>query len=171
MSSYMLQEMGVRAISAVSGFYASTQEYKISKIMQKHQNTMLALSAAQSTNQINRNAIEVEEQFVLASAADQVTAMQDQEAARLSAAAAGASGNSVQSTLHDFHRAAAQKRYSNSKARETAHLQISDDRRQLALSVAAGQNRDIIPRPSAATALLGLGTSLYDTWRQHNPQT
>lgn len=171
MASYMMQEMGLKSIASVSKFFVSKEEARIQRIMQKHNNIMTALSAAQSHNQINRNAVEIERQYTLANAADQVVAMQDQEAARLAAAASGTSGNAVATTMHDLARAEAQKRYANEKARDTAHIDINDQRRQVELSKVYGTNIDVLPKPSFATALLGLGTSLLDTWREHNPET
>jgi len=170
-ASFMMQEMGIKAIHGVSSFLVSREEYKVARILEKHQNTMAALSAAQSHNQLTRNSIQIDQQALLTEANDQIVAMQDTEMARLSAAATGTSGNSVDAGLASLGRAKAQRDYSREQARQTAQIGIGDQRRQVELAKIYNQSTSVMPKPSVSNMLLGLGTSLYDTYRQHTPQT
>ena len=169
-NSFMLGEMGLKGITGIAGILISANERKIQRIMDNYHNTMAALSASQSRNQLTRNEVSVGQQVKLADAASQVAVMQGMEAARVSAAAAGVSGNSVATTLGDFVRGKAQKDMARKMEEEQVLSGINDQRRQVGVQLAYGKSISIMPS-TMATDLLGLGTSLLDIYKQYQPST
>lgn len=168
MSSLMMMDMGVTAAAGVAGIAINFQQMKTQKLLTEHSNRMAAISAQVSNNRLARNAAEVRGQVVLADAADQITAMQDQGAATVAAAVTGAEGASVDATMHGFARSAAQRKYARQRSAETAKLQIEDQRRDVALQKAMGTKSTVMPN-TMMLDLLGLGTSLLDVYKQHTP--
>lgn len=169
-NSLMMMDMGLTAINGIAGLMMSAQQQKMLKMQRDFENSMAALSAAQSNNQITRNEEAVKNQLAFAEAADQTTTIQDTEAARVSAAAAGVSGNSVRMNLQGFARGKAQKDMAKELEARQALSGLNDQKRQVAVNLAYGKRIDIMPS-TIATDLLGLGTRLLDTYQSHQPST
>lgn len=167
-SSMMMTEMGISAISTVGNFLVSSEQAKIQAILQKHQSTMAALSAAQAQNQITANEISIRDQDLLARASDQITAMQDTEAARVAAAAAGAYGDSAGVAIRDMSRSAAQRRVQRDAAFSAGLLDASRQRKQVAMQSAIGQSVQVMPRASVGASLLGFTTSAFSIYSDYN---
>lgn len=170
MASYMMAEMGLTSIKAVASFGISREEARTQKILARHAKTMATLSAAQARFQVQRNEIGMVRQDMLARAGDAIVAMQDQAQAQVAAAASGASGNSVDSTMHAFGRAEARQKFARQRQLEAGFSQTADERRDIAVQEAMAVTQPVIAKPSGASMLLGLGTSLLDIYDNHNPQ-
>lgn len=171
MSSLMLLEMGINAASAYANWQTQKAQFKIQQIQDKYQKTMTALSAARAHNQVTRNKVAMEEQMQIAEGVDQVAQMQDEEAARVAAATAGVEGNSVNTTLGDYARGAAQRRLARTREARYASNALNDQRREIEIAKVTSTPINILSKPSSASALLGLGTSLLDTYKAHMPAT
>ena len=168
--SFMLAEMGLTGLNGVANIMIGNTERSIKKIMDKYNDTMSALSAAQANNQVTRNEVSVGKQIKLAEAGDQVATMQATESAKVAAAAAGVSGNSVAVTLNAFARGKAQKEMARDLEEQQVYGGLNDQRRSIATQRAYGKSISIMPSTSA-TSLLGLGASLLDVYKQHQPST
>lgn len=169
-NSFMLAEMGLTGLNGIANMMISSTERDIQKIMNKYNDTMSALSAAQANNQVTRNEISVGQQVRFAEAGDQVAVMQATESAKVAAAVAGVSGNSVAVTLNSFARGKAQKEMSRNLEEKQVRGGLNDQRRSIAVQQAYGKSISIMPS-TTATSLLGIGASLLDVYKQHQPST
>lgn len=169
-NSYMLGELGLTGFNGIANIMIANADRSIQKIMDKYNNTMAALSAAQANNQVTRNEVSVGQQALLAEAGDQQATMQATESAKVAAAAAGVSGNSVAVTLNSFARGKAQKEAAVDLERKQIYNGLNDQRRSIAIQKAYGKSISIMPSTNA-TSLLGLGASLLDVYKQHQPST
>ncbi len=168
--SMMMSEMGLTGLSGLANMFVSAQERSIQKIMDNYNNTMAALSAAQSKNALTRNEVAIGQQVKLAEAADQAALIQDKEAARVAAATAGVSGNSVDSTLHSFVRTKAQREMARTMEERAQYGAINDQRRQVELNLAYGKSISVIPN-TIPSDLLGLTGNLLNVYKSYQPET
>lgn len=169
-NSLMLADMGLGAAKGLSGMLISANERKVQRIQDEYNNMMAAFSAAQSNNQITRNAASLHDQVVLSEAADQQATMQATEEARVAAAAAGVSGNSVATTLGAFVRSKAQRALARTREERAINTGLQDQRRQIATSLVYGKANTVMPS-TVATDLLGLSANLLDTYKAYQPDT
>jgi len=169
-NSLMLGEMGLTGLNGIANILVGNADRSVQRIMDKYNNTMAALSAAQANNQVTRNEASLSQQVKLAEAGDQVATMQATESAKVAAAAAGVSGNSVAVTLNSFARGKAQKEMARNLEETQVRGGLNDQRRSIAVQKAYGKSSSIMPSTSA-TSLLGLGASLLDVYKQHQPST
>lgn len=162
-------QVGMSAVSHGMSSAASEAQYKADKKWQKYQNTMLALSAAQSQNAITTNVT----QATLASAAEALEIRKATIAAsgdaKVQAAAAGVGGNSVASAVRDVEKSGAQLEFARQEELRNAYLGFDYERRNVALSAKMGENANYIPKPSSVSSMLGfakdvggIGVDNYD---------
>lgn len=169
MPSLMWAQMGIQAVQGVGGYLASREQNKMQRTLQKYQNILTDLSAAMSNNQITRNEAAMRKQAVEHTFTSQLIAMEDESSAKVAAAAAGVSGNSVDQVTQGLRRNAAQRNLQITEAIEQGELDIRDQRVAVIQGANMAQNRDVLARPSLANALLGTSMNLLDTWDAHNP--
>lgn len=168
MASLMMEEMGIKAVTGLTDMYVNAQSRKIAEIQRKFQNTMAALSAAQSRNQVTRNEASVHDQVAFAQMSNQVEGAQEIENMRLAAATVGASGNSVRSTLGAGARVLAQKQLGLELDQKAQYTQMQDQRREIGVSEAYGKSINIIPN-QIGMQLMGVASSLLDTYKDYQP--
>lgn len=148
-------QAGMAAISAGQSSAASEAQYKADKKWKKYQNTMLALSAAQTQNAITTNVT----QTTLASATQALeidkAVMNQRGDAVVQAAAAGVGGGSVASSVRAVERSGAQAEYQRQEDLRNAYLGFDYERRNVAMQAKMGENTNYIPKPSSASSLLG----------------
>lgn len=149
---------GQLALSAVDrgmSSAASEAQYKADKKWKKYQNTMLALSAAQSQNAVTTNVT----QQTLASATQALEIDKATMGARgdavVQAAAAGVGGNSVASGIRAVERSGANAEFQRQEDLRNAYLGFDYERRNIAMSAKMGENSSYIPKPSSVSSYLG----------------
>lgn len=167
--SIMYAQMGMSVVSAINTWQNTNYKMKMDALMRDHQNTMSAISKAMSLNAQTDNEIGMRDAVVNASQALQVQSMADKAEGAAGAAASGVTGGSVSAAMLGLERS---KLKANSalkarvKAQSKADLQA---RRNIAVSAAFNKDITASVRPSTASVLLGLGTSLLDIYDTHQP--
>lgn len=158
------------AISAVGQFQQQKHNSKMQEITQAYQNKMADISKAVSLNSMTENEIGVRDAGVRAQESIQIQSMQNKSSANASAAAAGVHGSSVTSAMRGLTRS---KLQANEALKFKLKAQSRSDLNQRRnIHMAAAFNRDVSPiaRPSAASALLGLGMSMIDIYDSNQPE-
>lgn len=169
LNSLMLSEMGLGAANGIAGIFISSAERDIQRIQDKFQNTMAALSAAQSKNAITRNEVAIREQAKMVEAADQGAAIVAKEETRAAAAAAGVAGNSVNVSMQAVDRAKAQKAAALKREQVSALVGLGDQRRQVELDLAYSKVNTIMPS-TLPSQMLGIAGNLLDIYKAYQPE-
>lgn len=148
-------QVGMSALSQGQSSAASEAQYKADKKWKKYQNTMLALSSAQSQNAVTTNVT----QATLASATQALeiekSVIKQRGDAIVQAAAAGVGGQSVASSVRAVERSGAQAEYARQEDLRNAYLGFDYERRNIAMQAKMGENTNYIPKPSSISSLLG----------------
>lgn len=168
--SLMYAQMGMKALGTFSAFSASRHSAKMEEISRAYQEKMSAISAAMQLNVQTQNEIEQKDAVVRASAALEITAMEDRAEAEVSAAASGAGGGSVVGTMRNLMRSrlrAKQALRTQQQNQARANLQT---RRNIEFAKVMGKDLSPIGKPSVASALLGLGSGLIDIYESNQPE-
>jgi hypothetical protein len=170
MVSPVLLKAGGQAIGAASNFMIASSQAKMQEAAQAFGNSMRMLSAAQQTNSVTLAEAQIQDKSARLSAALQTTALKEQGAATVSAAAAGIKGNSVQQAMIGLRRSAIGAQNARLRNTDAALLAQGEARKNIKLAAILGQDVSIIPQPSVASALLGLGAQLIDTYDENQPK-
>jgi len=164
------------AINASKNDIAET-ENRMQKAAQAHRNTMNQMSGALRQNSVTQRQVQTQDQGVRLSQAIQTQSMQDQGSAAVSAAAAGVAGGSVKATMLGLRRSALNAHDARQRNSDSAILALEEDRKNINLATIMGEDisvipdhvADILPAPSAASALLGLASGLVNTYDANQP--
>ncbi|MDC1500505.1 hypothetical protein N8388_04610 [Octadecabacter sp.] len=165
------------AINASKNDIAQT-ENRMQKAAQAHRNTMNKMSGALRENSITQKQMQTQDQGVRLSQAIQTQSMQDQGSAAVSAAAAGVAGGSVKATMLGLRRSALNAHDARQRNSDSAIMALEEDRKNVKLATIMGEDisvlpdhvADVLPAPSAASALLGLAAGLVDTYDNYQPK-
>ena len=176
LTDYMAQRTA-HTVSAAKNDIADT-EHRMQVAAQAHRNTMNKMSGALRENSITQAQIQTQDQGVRLAQAIQTQSMQDQGAAAVSAAAAGVAGGSVKATMLGLRRSALNAHDARQRNSDSAILALEEDRKNIKLATIMGEDisvlpdrvADILPAPSAASALLGLAGSMMDTYDRYQPK-
>lgn len=163
----MYAQMGMKALDGWASFATSRIDVRLAQATQAYQNTMSSLSAAASLNSVGLNEIEARDQATRVSQELQVTSLQQEGAADVSAAAAGVAGRSVDSVIAQLRNTAASANHARLTNLRNQYRVAGQERRNVLLAKAYNKDISVIPKPSAASALLGIGASLLDVWDSH----
>lgn len=169
MSNLIYGQMGMKALGAYSAYSADKHNSKMEAISRKYQQNMAAISAAMQLGVQTQNEIEQKDAHVRASVALDLTAMQDRAEAEVSSAAAGNAGGSVVGAMRGLMRSRLQANQAlRTQAKQQARAN-TQTRRNIEFSRVMGTDISPIGRPSAASAMLGLGASLLDVYESNQP--
>lgn len=163
----MLGQMGLSLVGSATQFASQSIATKMQSAYQDYRNTMSALNAAQTKNAITLNEIAVRDASISEAADIETQSLRDKGAAEVAAASAGVKGNSVNLVMRELAGSAARankNRIDNLTAQYTAQNQ---ERRNVEVGQVMGKDVSVIPKVSAATALIGAGTSLLNIWDSH----
>lgn len=188
----MLANMGIGIIGASSEYNTmkaqtainsskndiAQTENRMQKAAQAHRNTMNQMSGALRENSITQKQMQTQDQGVRLSQAIQTQSMQDQGSAAVSAAAAGVAGGSVKATMLGLRRSALNAHDARQRNSDSAIIALEEDRKNVKLATIMGEDisvlpdrvADVLPAPSAASALLGLASGLVDTYDNYQPK-
>ena len=166
----MQLKMGMQAIGALSDFGIQQTQHRMNVASQEHRNVMNQLSSGIQQNAVTIAEIQTQDSAVRLSEAIQTQSMKDKGSAAVSAAAAGVQGGSVKAAMLGLRRSALQAQDVRIRNRDSALTAQAENRKNIELSAIMGKDISVLPAPSAASALLGLGASLVDTWDSNQPK-
>ncbi|QWY83434.1 hypothetical protein [Rhizobium phage RHph_X3_9] len=164
-------EGGLGVFRGLTSFITASREAKYREKLQEYNNAMTRLANAQNQNAITQN----QNAAVERSLAQQFQ-IQRQEyvttgEAEVAAAATDTAGRSVNQTLYQVHRSAAEAQ-SNRQADLDAQLAgFQQQRLNSAMQTAQQIDYSFIPKPSPVAAMLGISTELYKVQKRYNPST
>ncbi len=168
--SLMYAQMGFSVASAFAQGMSAKAGYDMERVQRDYQDKMSAISAAQSRNALTTNEIAARDAAMSASQAIQVQSLVDASATEADAAAAGVTGGSVRSSMRGIMRSRLLAKKALSDKVQANARAFTQDRRNLALSEVMNKDVSVIPRPSVASSLLGLGASIIDIYDSHQPE-
>ena len=158
------------AVGAISEFSLRKTQYDMDVSAKKHNETMRNLQHALGQDTQTDKRVQVHEASVRAAAAIGIASAADKASAEVAAAASGTAGSTVEGTARgleqSFLRAhAARKSQERSELRSIRKTAMNTE-----LAHIFGRDLTTIQRPSATSALLGLGTSLVQQWDNNQPE-
>lgn len=166
----MLAQMANALVGSVSGFASASIESRLQEAIQDYRNTMAKLNGSLQMNAIGRNEVATRDQASRTLFDVQQRALEDQSQAEFSAAVAGVTGNSVKTAVNDLKASAGQAEYAVKRNTQYQMNSLRDQRTSTAIAAVTGQDVTVIPKPSPASALLGLGTELLDIYDSNAPE-
>ena len=167
MSGLMFAQMGLSAIQGWGQYRIASIQAEMQQNLQDYQNTMSALSAAQSHNILTGNEVSVRDAGVRAAEALQQRALKQEGSAQVAAGAAGVTGSTTEVVMRDLRSSAARANKSRTDQLQAQYRAFGQERRNVNLAQIYNKDVSVIPKPSAASALLGIGTSLLNIWDSH----
>jgi hypothetical protein len=165
--SIMATQMGLAAVRGLSGFAVGSAQASVARAMQEYQNTVSALAAAQALNVTTLNEIQAQDAAVRADSEIQRQLLLAEGQAKVSAGAAGVEGGSVAATLRGLRSSAGRAEHANQKNLDNQLTAFGQERRNTLVAKELNTDVSVMPRPSAASTLLGLGTNLLEIWDSH----
>lgn len=162
--------MGVQAFGGVTDFMIRGIQASMNEAAQAHSNAMRELASASATNQVTLAESQIRDKSMRLSAALQKQSIKDRGSAEVSAAAAGVKGGSVEQMMLGLRRSAMQAQHARMRNRDAQLLAQDTQRNNIKLAAVLGEDISVIPQPSAASAMLGLGAQLIQTYDENQPE-
>lgn len=163
----MSAQMGISIASGLSDFAIGSENAKLQRSIQAYNNTISALSAAQANNATTVSEIEAQDAATRMDAEIQRQAIIAEGEASVAAGAAGVAGNSVHGVMRGLRSSAARAQYARKENLKGQFRSFGQERRNTAVAKALNKDISVIPNPSGASALLGIGTNLMKIWDSH----
>ncbi len=170
MPSLMYKQMGLAAIGGLASAVVSKEQARLDESIQRYRNTISALQGAQSRNTITENEIAAQDASTRQDLEIQRQGIIAEGQARTSSATAGISGGSTNRVLQGLRNSVARAQYGRTERLEQQFNAFGAERRNVGISQALSKDTSVIPSPSAASALLGIGTDLLRTYDAHQPK-
>lgn len=165
----MLLGAGNAAIGAWGELAVGNIQSDMQEASQAYSNTMRSIAANQAVNDVTQNEVMAGDANRRLEVQLQQSGLADRSAAEVSAAAAGVAGSSVTSVLQGLRRSALQAQHARMRNFQAQERAADKQRGNIQLAAIMGEDISVIQRPSAATALLGLGTTLVDIYDKNQP--
>jgi len=166
----MYAQMGLTTLKAGLGHIAAKGQFKLDKMQQDYNNAMQAIATAQQNNALTHQEVNARDASVRAAQSVELQALQDKSSATASAASAGVRGGSVRATMNGLSRSRMQAKFALQERMKSQANANTQNRRNVAMSAVYSKDISVIPRPSAASALLGLSASIIDIYDSHQPE-
>ncbi|ANS06235.1 internal virion protein [Phage MedPE-SWcel-C56] len=163
----MFAQMGLKTVQAFGALGVAKEEAAMARSLQAFNNTMSAISAAQSNNVTTLNEISAQDAAVRADAEIQRQLIIAEGQAQVAAGAAGVSGGSVDNVMRGLRSSAARAQFARTTSFENSLRAFGQERRNTAVSAAMNKDVSVIPKPSTAAAMLGLGKNVLEIWDSH----
>ena len=167
--SIMLAQMGLSFTQGLTDFMQAKEQARYAEAVQKYRNTMSALSASRSYNAVTVNEIRAQDALTENDALIQRTAIKDQAAAKLAAAAAGVAGGSVDLAMRDLKASAGRASWAQRRQYNQQLAEMGDQRESIAIAKIANQDISVIPKPDIGSMMLGTATKMLSIWDSHKP--
>lgn len=145
---------GQSMLSSIQGYQAEKAQYKASMAWQKYSNTMIRLSDSINQNAITTNSIFAQDQSIFEEQQIQEGSIGALAQAEVGAAAAGVKGRSVNQSMLDIKRNAANRENERVINLRNQFIAFDQQRLQSRFSAEQSQDRSYLPKPSLASALL-----------------
>jgi hypothetical protein len=168
--SLMYAQMGMSVVSAFGAYNTQKHTVKMEEISRKYRETMAGISAAQQLNTMTDNEIAVKDAADRTALALGIQSIQDRGSAEAAAAGAGVKGGSVRATVRGLMRSRLAAREALRMKVQAAAKSSRNERANLALSRVMGKDITPVMKPSATSALLGLGASIIDIYDDSRPE-
>lgn len=168
--SLMAAQMGLGAIRTLGAFTVSRTEAKMAENMNRYRAAMAGISATRALNAVTTNQQRLGEQAAQQNLEVQRMGMQDAASAEVAAAAAGVAGGSVDAVFRDLSAAAESATFTVQRNARRQMQELQRSRTDIRLSQLGASSPNIIPKPSAGSLLLGLGTQALSIWDSHQPE-
>lgn len=166
----MALKMGNQALGAASTFKLEQTQFRMQTAAREHKNTLNKISSGIQQNAVTIAEIQTQDKAVRLSEAIQTQSMKDKGSAAVSAAAAGVQGGSVKAAMLGLRRSALKAQDARIRNRDAALNAQAENRKNIELSAIMGRDISVLPAPSAASAMLGLGATLVQTWDDNQPE-
>ncbi len=169
MASLMYAQMGLSIIGGLGQSAVAREQAKMQESLQRYRNTISALQGAQNRNVITRDEISAQDASVRQDLEIQRQGIIAEGQARVSSASAGVSGGSINRVMQGLRNSVARAQYARTEGLEQQYTTFGQERRNVGVAQALSKDVTVIPRPSAASTLLGIGTDLLKTYDAHQP--
>lgn len=169
MSSGMVLSGLNSAFGAASSFYIQKQQAKMQESAREHANVMRGLAAGQEQNAVSRQSTALRDATQRVALEQEIASLQDKGSAEVAAAAAGVAGGSVDQVMRNIKRQALVAQANRKLSYNNQAAALDQERVNIELRRITGEDISVIQKPSAATALLGLGTSLVQSYDANQP--
>lgn len=165
--SLMFAQMGLSIAQGIGSYASANIKARMQESIQDYRNTMSALSAAEAQNTVTHNEIAVLDAADQQREQQQIIALKQEGAADVASAAAGVSGTTSDLIMKDLKASAARANKARLDQVEAQFIAYGQERKNIELSNIYNKDISVIPKPSAASALLGIGTNLLSIYDQH----
>lgn len=165
-----LLNMGISAFGAIAENQTANIQADMKASAQAYTNTMRKISTAQSLNAATIQGVQLQDKARRLEVTLQQRSIQDMAASEVGAAAAGVAGGSVQQALLGLKRSALGAQNARMRNLDSELFAVDKQKQNIRLAGILGQDTSVIQRPSTASALLGLGATLLDTYDKNQPK-
>ena len=166
----MIGSMATQAVSAYGDYSTSKIQYRMDQAAREHKKIMGALSSAQQQNALTTAEVQTRDAGIRALRSIELQSLHTKSEATVNAAAAGVTGNSVDSSLQNLRRSALNANAARKASLISKFQGIEQERKNVRLSQIYGRDVSVSIPPNPTTALLGLGKSMLETWDQNQPE-
>lgn len=170
MPQLMYAQMGLTAVNSIANVGVASEQSKLQTALQNYHNTISALQGAQARNIATREEIAVRGAGVREDLELQRQTIIAEGQARVSSAVAGVSGGSVDRVMQGIRNASARAQYGRERRIKQQFQTFGQERRNIALAQALNKDISVIPKPTAASTLVGISTDLLRVYDAHQPE-
>lgn len=168
MGSLMYAQMGISAIGGLTDFAVAREQAKIDAAVQRYNNTISAINAAQAENTITLSEIQAADASQRQSLEIQEQLIRAEGAAQVSAGAAGVAGGSVENVMRGLRSSASRAQYARKEQTRMQMEAFGRERTQVAVARVTNKDISITSKPNVGAALMGIGTDMLKIWDKHN---
>lgn len=170
MKTTRVLKLGTASVGAAVDFLVASEQAKMRRNAQRHNNTMRAIAAGNELKALEQKGTATRQAAARAILADSVVNMQDRAAAEVSAAAAGVAGGSAEAVMRDIERSGLLARSDRLLSHENAQRTIEQEKQNVQLNAVFGEDVGVVAKPSLASAVLGLGVTSVGIYDQDQPE-
>ena len=154
-------------ISALGTSITKGIQLDMQQAAQEYGDTMRQLSAAQQTNTLTVQDAQLQDKTARLQGTLQQASIRDMAASEVNAAAAGVAGGSVTQALLGLKRSAMGAQHARMRNLDSEMFAVDQSKKNIRLATIMGEDISVIQRPSTASALLGLGSTLLDKYAKN----
>ena len=169
MNVLMMAQMGQQIAGAFGQYRTAQIQAGMQERIAEYRDTMAALSASRATDAVGINEIRARDSFQRNSAELGKKIIEDKGRQQVMAAVAGVTGNAIDMMAGSLRASASRASMHMSRQFQEQLGELSEQRRTIAVNAAAGKSVQVIPKPSASAALLGLSTQMLQLYDSHQP--
>lgn len=168
--SLLYASLGLQVAQGIGNYMTEKAAYDIERLQQKYRKKIAAVQTAMDLNAQGENAAALQRSLATDALSVQRASLRDEGSAIAGAAAAGVRGASVDLGLLDLQRRGHEAAYAVEDRMKAERTAAGVERRNIRIGGVLGQPRGSRGGPSAASALLGLGARMLDTYNNNLPE-